>query len=171
MKIKVNTNRILLIVLIPLAIILSDQISKIIVRHNVESNARIALVDKYLTLTKVENTGAFLSLGNNLPHIFYVLLMIILPLIVVGFGIYYLMTKPNLSKLFTIGICLFAGGGIGNVIDRILFGSVTDFLYFDFVIFHTGVVNIADIAVTTGLFVLIYDAYVNKNKQASKTSE
>jgi len=171
MKIKVKTNRIILIVLLPLAVILCDQISKVIVRQNVESNARIALVDKYLTLTKVENNGAFLSLGNNLPRIFYVLLMIALPLIVVGFGIYYLLIKDNLSKLFTIGICLFAGGGIGNVIDRIFYGSVTDFLYFDFVIFHTGVVNIADIAVTTGLFVLIFDAYVNKNKRAPKIAE
>jgi signal peptidase II len=168
---KEKKNRIIFIILLVLAIVGFDQISKIIVRQNVESNSRTALVDKYLTLTKVENTGAFLSLGNNLPHILYVLLMIILPLIVVGFAIYYLITKPNLSKLFTIGICMFAGGGVGNVIDRILFGSVTDFLYFDFVIFHTGVVNIADIAVTAGLFVLIYDAYINKNKLTPKASE
>jgi signal peptidase II len=171
MKLREISIRNVLIVVLLIANVGCDQIAKIVVRHNVEENARISLVDKYLTLTKVENTGAFLGLGNSLPRIVYVLLMIVLPLIALGFALVYLFRKNNLPKLFTVGLGLVIGGGVGNIIDRILFGSVTDFLYFDFVIFHTGVVNFADISVTTGIFILIYDNFVNKRKLTAKSLE
>jgi len=171
MKAKVMTIRNLLIVLLLVSNVGCDQIAKIIVRQKVETNARISLVDDYLTLTKVENTGAFLSMGNKLPRSVYVILMIVLPLLALGYGVFYLLTKNNLSKLLTVGICLVIGGGLGNIIDRILFGSVTDFLYFNFVIFHTGVVNIADISVTAGIFIALYDVYINKRKLMPEASK
>lgn len=174
LKIQMRANekiiRNILIITLLVATVGCDQVAKMIVRQKVETNARISLVDKYLTLTKVENTGAFLGLGNHLPRIVFVLVMIVLPLIVVGYGMFYLLKKNNLSKLFTFGLSLIVGGGIGNIIDRIIFGSVTDFLYFDFVIFHTGVVNLADISVTTGLFILIYDVYLHQGKQTQKST-
>jgi len=72
------------------------------------------------------------------------------------------------TKLLIISISLIIGGGIGNIIDRILYGSVTDFLFFDFVIFHTGIVNMADIAVTTGFFMLLLDAFLSKTSRKNK---
>jgi signal peptidase II len=66
-----NTKKLLKTILI-LTILISniacDQISKNIVRHKIDYNEQISLISKYLTLTKVENTGAFLSLGNSLPQ-------------------------------------------------------------------------------------------------------
>jgi signal peptidase II len=62
-----------------------------------------------------------------------------------------------------IGISFAIGGGLGNIYDRILFGSVTDFLYFDFVLFHTGIVNMADISVTIGFFMIVYELYINRS--------
>jgi signal peptidase II len=144
------------------AIVGADQIAKYIVRDKLEYNVQSSLVGNIVTLTKVENTGAFLSLGDHLPRFFYKFLMIILPLIVLGYALYYLMTGDNLSKLLTVAITLIIGGGLGNIIDRILYGSVTDFLYFDFGLFHTGVVNLADITLTTGFFILIYEYFVSR---------
>jgi signal peptidase II len=51
---------------------------------------------------------------------------------------------------------------LGNIYDRILYGSVTDFISFDFVLFHTGIVNIADISVTAGFFIPAYEFLVNR---------
>jgi signal peptidase II len=139
-----------------------DQISKYIVRQTIEYNSRTSVIGSFVTITKVENTGAFLGLGNKLPRIIYKILMIFLPLIVLGFALYYLLTNNNLFKLLIFAICLVIGGGLGNVIDRVLYGSVTDFLHFDFVIFHTGIVNMADISLTTGFFILIYVYFFNR---------
>ena len=148
-----------------------DQVSKSIVRQKIDYNQEISVIGNYLTLTKVENTGAFLSLGNSLPHVLYIILMIFLPLIVLGYALYYLLTSNNLSKLLIFGICLLIGGGLGNIYDRILYGSVTDFLHFNFAIFHTGIVNMADISVTIGFLILIYVLYINRSRLTPRTSE
>ncbi len=97
--------------------------------------------------------------------------MIILPLLVIGYALFYLLTRNNISKLFLIGVSFIIAGGLGNIYDRILYGSVTDFQYFDFVIFHTGIVNMADILVTIGFLIIMYEVYANQRKLNCKTTE
>jgi len=148
-----------------------DQISKSIVRQRIEYGQQISLIDNFVTLTKVENTGAFLSLGDSLPRFFYKLIMIVLPLIVLVYVLYYLLNSNNLSNLLILGMCLIIGGGFGNIYDRIMYSSVTDFMRFNFVLFHTGIVNIADISVTAGFFILLYEFLVNRKLLNWKTSK
>ena len=160
---KVNkVIRNLLILIILTTNVGCDQISKCIVRQKIDFNDRTSVIGNFVTITKVENTGAFLSLGDHLPRIIYKILMIILPLIVLGYALYYLLTSNNLSKLLILGICFIIGGGLGNVFDRILYGSVTDFLHFNFGLFHTGIVNMADISITIGFVILMYELYINR---------
>jgi len=58
------------------------------------------------------------------------------------------------------------GGGIGNVYDRIIYGSVTDFLHIDLGLFETGIFNMADVSITTGALILLantlYKNYRNR---------
>jgi signal peptidase II len=156
--------RIMFIILIIISDISCDQISKSIVRQKLENNTHINVISKYVILTRVENTGAFLGLGDSVSRLIYKLLMIILPLIVLAYALFYIINRDNLPALLIIGISFLIGGGLGNIYDRILYGSVTDFLYFDFVLFHTGVVNMADISVTMGFFIIIYGFYVDRRK-------
>ena len=165
---RANNLRNLLIIILLITNVCCDQISKYYVRENLEYNAQNSVIGNIVILTKVENTGAFLSLGDNLPRFLYIFLMIILPVAVLGYALYYILTHDNLSKLLTIGITLILGGGLGNIIDRILYGSVTDFLYFDFWLFHTGVVNLADITLTTGFFILIFEFFVSRKSLGQK---
>ncbi|MDR1097426.1 MAG: signal peptidase II [Tannerella sp.] len=141
-----------------------DQLSKHIVRQKVEYGTQISVIGDCVTLTKVENTGAFLGLGNSIPRPLYRLLMIIMPLAVIGYALFYLIKKETLSGLMLVAISLIMGGGLGNIYDRILYGSVTDFLYFDFVLFHTGIVNMADIFVTAGFFMILYGFCMDQRK-------
>jgi signal peptidase II len=120
------------------------------------------VVSNYLTLTKVENTGAFLSLGNSLPQEMKRIILVILPMLALGFAIVYMLTKNNLSNLTLTGICFVVGGGIGNIVDRFLYGSVTDFLHMDFVLFQTGIFNMADVSVMVGVFILFGEYYFRK---------
>lgn len=161
----------LLIFSIIAASVACDQISKSIVRQKINYNEQIIVINNFVTLTKTENTGAFLGLGDNLPWLSYMLLMIILPLLLVGFALYYVFKSSALTKLAIVAICLIAGGGLGNIIDRILYSSVTDFLYFDFKLFHTGIVNLADISVTAGFLLLVYEYFFAKKKTAPSPAE
>jgi signal peptidase II len=152
----------ILILIILCSNIACDQISKKIVRQKIDFNEQISLVDKYLTLTKVENTGAFLSLGNSFPKDLKLIILTILPFIILGFAIIYILTKNNLSNLTLIGIGFIVGGGIGNIYDRFIYGSVTDFLHINFVIFQTGIFNMADVSVMLGTFLLFGEFYFRK---------
>ena len=141
-----------------------DQISKNIVRQRINYNEQIGLINNYLTLTKIENTGAFLSVGQSLPAPIKILLLTILPLIVLGLAFIYLLTKKNLSNLTIIGICFICGGGVGNIYDRLIYGSVTDFLHIDFVIFQTGIFNMADVSIMTGTLLVLFESYFKRTR-------
>jgi signal peptidase II len=141
-----------------------DQISKNIVRQRINYNEQIGLINNYLTLTKIENTGAFLSVGQSLPAPIKILLLTILPLIVLGLAFIYLLTKKNLSNLTIIGICFIVGGGVGNIYDRVIYGSVTDFLHIDFVIFQTGIFNMADVSIMTGTLLVLFESYFKRTR-------
>jgi signal peptidase II len=157
-----------LLVFIIVANILLDQLSKIIVRKAIAENEVIQVFKNYFILTKVENTGAFLSAGNNLPDFLRVILLTILPIVVLLYGLWFVFKHQNIPALMQIGICFLIGGGIGNIFDRVLYGSVTDFLFMDFVIFRTGVFNVADMSIMVGIGLLLLQNFTAKSNEPSK---
>lgn len=139
-----------------------DQVSKIIVRQKVDYNENISIIKDRIILTKVENTGAFLSMGDELPAIVRFTLLSLFPIVVLGFGLYYLFTNAKLPLGIQLGICFLLGGGIGNIYDRLKFGSVTDFLHIDFGLFRTGVFNFADVSIMIGIGILLVQSFKRK---------
>lgn len=146
-----------------------DQISKSIVRNRIEDHEQISVVDNYVTLMRVENKGAFLSLGNSLPNMVRFIFLSLFPLAILGFGLGYLFTKKNLSKTMLLGFAFVIGGGIGNLYDRLVYGSVTDFMHIDFVIFQTGIFNMADVSIMTGMAIVIIGSFLDRSKRDSVT--
>ncbi len=156
-------KRNILISIIVLLAIAFDQISKVWVRNNFESYIETSIVGDIFTLIKVENTGAFLGMGSELPETLRVLLLIVVPVIVlVGITVYTYLEK-SLDKTSIIGFSLIIGGGIGNIFDRIVYGSVTDFLYLNFEFFKTGIFNIADLSVTIGMILILISSFKKKH--------
>ena len=157
-------KRNILITIIVLLGIAFDQISKVWVRNNFESYIETSIVGDIFTLIKVENTGAFLGMGSELPETLRVLLLIVIPVIVlVGITVYTYLDK-SLDKTSIIGFSLIIGGGIGNIFDRIVYGSVTDFLYLNFGgVLKTGIFNIADLSVTSGMILILISSFKKKH--------
>ncbi|MFN8345048.1 MAG: signal peptidase II [Spirosomataceae bacterium] len=139
-----------------------DQVSKNIVRQNVYYNDSIELIGKHLTLTKVENTGAFLSLGAALPEFAKVLFLLILPVVALFLGLGFLLLKSDLSHQRLIGLGFIIGGGIGNIFDRWQYGSVTDFLHIQIGLFQTGIFNLADVSIMTGALIIFAEAFIRR---------
>jgi signal peptidase II len=139
-----------------------DQVSKSMVRERLDKHERVKLAGDYFIMTRVENTGAFLSMGNSLPVPLRILLLSVLPALVMAYGLYFLFTKRSLSWATMLGLCFIIGGGIGNLYDRIVYGSVTDFLHMDFVIFRTGIFNMADVSIMIGTFLILIQALVKQ---------
>jgi len=156
-------SRYLLITILVFLSIALDQISKVWVRNNFENYSEKSIVGDVFTLIKVENTGAFLGMGSELSEIPRILLLIILPVIVLISITLYTYIDKSLDKLSIIGFSLIIGGGIANIFDRIVFGSVTDFLYINLGgIFKTGIFNIADLSVTTGMIIILISSFKRK---------
>lgn len=141
--------------------IIVDQFAKYIVRSHVNEFEIIPLVSNYLILTRIENSGAFLSLGDSLPSFIKTILLSILPSFVIFAGLVFLFVKTHLSGFLITGLCFILGGGIGNLYDRIAYGSVTDFFHIDFVIFQTGIFNLADVSIMIGMAMILIDSYFN----------
>lgn len=161
MKLSRNLGIILLIIF-NIAI---DQISKVIVRANIEIREVIELIGDKFILTNVYNRGAFLGMGSEMNDTLRLILLLVLPTLVLGYLIYYIVTNKTLDKLSTIALSCIAGGGIANVFDRIAFGKVTDFFFIDLGgVFKTGIFNVADMSVSFGMIVLVYTWFLSTRK-------
>jgi len=101
-------------------------------------------------------------MGDELPEIVRFTLLSLMPIVVLGFGLYYLFTNPTLPVGIQLGICFLIGGGIGNIYDRLKFGSVTDFMHIDFGLFRTGVFNFADVSIMIGIGILLIQSFKKK---------
>jgi len=167
MSIKNIKNQRVLVLVLFLNVVV-DQISKLIARKEIAYYEHIPIIKNFFTLTKVENTGAFLSLGDNMPYALRLVILSGLPIIVLGFGLYYLFSHKNLPKSMQIAICFLIGGGIGNLYDRIVHGSVTDFMHMDFGFFQTGVFNFADISIMIGVGILLVQSFRQNLKNNKK---
>jgi signal peptidase II len=141
-----------------------DQFSKVWVRSNFENYSEKNLIGEIFTLIKVENTGAFLGMGSELSEIPRILLLIVLPVVVLISITIYTYIEKTLDKISIIGFSLIIGGGIANIFDRIVYGSVTDFLYINLGgVFKTGIFNIADLSVTTGMILILISSFKRKS--------
>jgi signal peptidase II len=158
--------RMLLIVLILFSNIGCDQISKSIVRSSMMHYQQIHFFDNHVMVTRVENAGAFLSLGNSLSDDLRFFLLVFIPMIVLALATIYLFIKNDLSRSLFIGTAFVVGGGIGNIYDRFIYGSVTDFLHLDFYLFRTGIFNMADVSIMTGVFIVLI-SFMLKNTPSS----
>ena len=143
-----------------------DQLSKVIVRAQVIPGSESDILGDYLTLHNVENTGAFLGMGSDFNPTLRLILLLILPIGVLGYVLYYIIKNKTLDRLSLIGFCCIIGGGIANVYDRIIYGSVTDFLHIDLGgVFRTGIFNVADMSVMLGMGLLLYGNFKTHKKE------
>lgn len=158
-----RTAYIIILITVNIAI---DQITKVLVRGSITFREEIQLIGDTFILTNVENTGAFLGMGSDLSPMMRILLLLILPVIVLGLVTFYIFKEKHMDRWTLTSFTFIIGGGIANVFDRFVYGSVTDFLHLDFGgVFRTGIFNIADVSVTTGMIMLLIGSFLNKKKK------
>ncbi|MEM7036429.1 MAG: signal peptidase II [Bacteroidota bacterium] len=126
--------------------------------------------DAFFAWTYAENDGAFLSLGSNLPDGLRLILLTILPgLLLLGVMVYMLRSKA-LTMAENVCFALIAAGGIGNIIDRIMYGKVVDFMHMNFGVMETGIFNVADLYIVFGIIIYVL-AYFMGPKQPPESTD
>lgn len=134
-------------VAIGVALAAIDQVIKFFVNANLKEVGSVSVIDNLLSFTYVENNGvAFGSFAGN-RWIFVVFTTALIAAILI-----YMFKKKPQSKLFYASVALIVGGGIGNFIDRVLYGYVIDYISLSF---FPPVCNFADYCITVGTVLLM----------------
>jgi len=118
------------------------------------------MVGDNFILTNVENTGAALNLGQDLSPNMKMIFLQILPLFILALLFVYVLKESKISRLHLVAISFIIGGGLGNIYDRILYDSVTDFMYLEYGFLHTGIFNMADVSVVIGGVLILINPIV-----------
>src|SRR5215467_259572 len=132
-----------------------DRITKHIATVTLAGAPARSILGDTVRLDYVENTGGFLGIGANLsPLLRTVIFVVGTALILVALLIASI--KLGGDRWHLLGMSLLAGGGVANLLDRIAYGSVVDFLNVGLGDrFRTGIFNIADVAVVLGICMLM----------------
>ena len=146
-----------------------DQLTKRWVLSNIPAGSRRPFIPGVLDLFHVQNDGAAFSIGSGRPLFFAALTAVV----VLGM-IYAVMREKNLPLPLIAILGLVAGGGIGNGLERVAHGSVTDFLATTFMNF--AIFNVADIFVTCGIIAaciywFVWDSKRRSGKNGDDASE
>lgn len=142
------------------AVIVFDQITKLIAVKYLMPISSVPIIRDVLHLTYVENRGAAFGMLQNHRWVFMVLSTVVMVIILVVMFKY----KKYLHSLMLTGLSFIVGGGIGNMIDRTINGFVVDFV--DFTLINFAVFNIADTFICVGVGLLILDIILKKSDLA-----
>lgn len=142
-------------------IVIADQIIKYFVATFLQPIGSVTVVDHFFKLTYTENNGVALGMFSGMRWVFVALTAILLIVIIA-----IMFKKRPRGKMFYISAGLIIGGGIGNLIDRIFYGYVIDYLSLSF---FTPICNFADYCITVGTILLvIYVLFFSDMKSLSK---
>ncbi len=133
--------------IIGIAIAAVDQIIKYFISIYLQPVGSITVIDNLLNLTYVENRGVAFGMFSDMRWIFVAVTVILIIAVVA-----VMFVKRPKSKMFYLSVALIVGGGIGNLIDRIFYGYVIDYLSLSF---FPPVCNFADYCITIGTILLI----------------
>jgi signal peptidase II len=161
----IRLRNIFTLIFLSIVFIGCDQVTKKLAKkHLIGQPTRSYFYDSF-RLAYAENTGAFLSMGDDWSATTSFWVFTIFPLLVLS-GLFVLVAKKinQLPAWELLALLLIFSGGIGNLIDRILYDRhVTDFLNVGISSLRTGIFNIADLYVTTGAIMMLVGALKKRN--------
>ncbi len=159
MKVEIKKTRRLLknreaVYSVACVLLMVDQLVKLLVRSKIPLMDEVVVIPSFFSLYHIENTGAAFSLFSGAT-----IILVVLSVLVLAFLHFYVLSDEVMGKWKKFGLGIVIGGIIGNLIDRILYGAVVDYLAFSFFGYSFPVFNIADIGITIGFLILVVDIF------------
>ena len=144
-----------------LCIFFLDRISKLWVIRNFSSDEKIEIaISPFLSINLIWNQGIAFGLFSFGESNFYNLLTTIIVIVIAI--IFWMMLKANGIEKY--GFMMIIGGSFGNIIDRLFYSAVPDFIDIHYKSFHWFIFNVADIFITLGVSLLIFKEFFLKKK-------
>ena len=143
-------------------IIFLDQATKEIVLRSIPLNTARPVIDGFFNLTHIHNPGGAFGLMADLSPLMRSIIFLFISSLAVGLIFYFYKKTPAHYAWLSAAFALIFGGAIGNLIDRIRFGKVVDFLDFYLGNLHWPAFNIADSAISVGIGIFLYHLVFKK---------
>ena len=142
---------------LPIVIIILDQATKAMVRASVPVHDSVTVIPGFMDITHVLNSGAAFGILNGVDFPFKtVLIAVIAMAALIGVGMYAASISHH-QLIARVGLALIIGGAAGNLLDRVLAGSVVDFVDVYWRTHHFWAFNVADSAISVGVAIMIFD--------------
>lgn len=142
---------------LPIAIVALDQLTKAIVRSTVPLSASVEVVPGFMNVTHVRNTGAAFGLFNAADFPFKTVAIAVIALAAIVWVGVYAAGLPRHQRVARLGLAFIMGGAAGNLLDRVIIGSVVDFVDVYWGTYHFWAFNVADSAISVGVAIMILD--------------
>jgi signal peptidase II len=143
------------VILVAGAVFVTDQLSKWAIRRLLEPYQVVVVIDSFFHVTHVRNSGGAFSLLANASDAFRVPFFLVVSFLAIGALLYFLRHLPGQERWAIFALAGILGGALGNLVDRIAFGQVTDFLDFHWRGSHWPAFNVADSFITIGVAILL----------------
>lgn len=144
------------------AIVFFDQLTKIIVDRTMALYQSIAIVDGLFNFTYLRNTGAAFGIFAGSAAIFRRPFLIMVSILASGFIVTLLQRLDGRERGLITALTFILGGAVGNLIDRIIYGEVIDFLDVYWRNYHWPAFNVADSCITIGVAIALFCLYKHK---------
>jgi signal peptidase II len=142
---------------LPVSIVILDQLTKAIVRTTLPLASSVTVVPGLVDLTHVRNTGAAFGILNAADFPFKTaIIAVVATVALVSVGV-YTASLAHHQLVARLGLALILGGAAGNLLDRVIVGSVVDFVDVYWRTYHFWAFNVADSAITIGVGTMILD--------------
>ena len=139
-----------------IAIVVFDQATKAIVDRTMPLHDSIPIIDGFFNLTYIRNTGAAFGIFSGSHEIFRLPFLIGVSILAIGFILMMLKKLRDRETGLTMALAFILGGAVGNLIDRILYGEVIDFLDVYWSHYHWPAFNVADSFITIGVGITLF---------------
>jgi signal peptidase II len=158
------------LLLTSLLVVILDYLSKWLVQRDIPLYGETDLVPGFLRLTHLENPGAAFSLFADSPGPWAGRLLLLFSLVALVVIAVLLWRNSSELNLTSFSLALFLGGTVGNLLDRLLRGSVTDFIDFYVGAHHWPPFNVADSAIVVGALILAGKAIFGHHEHKPRTA-
>lgn len=164
-------NRILILLFVLVSCVGCDQATKLMARQTLATAPMQEYAGGLFRFVYAENPGAFLSLGASLSETARFWIFIVLAaLLLIVVAIIALQFSQQTPPIVVVALALVLGGGLGNLIDRIIYdGHVVDFMQIGFPRLRTGVFNVADMAIMAGVTLMLLTTLRRDQPGATET--
>ena len=143
-------------------VVMLDQITKAAVLNKLPLYHSISLIPGFFSLTHIQNPGGAFGFMSHHSSSLRSIVFLLISFVAICFIFYFYKNTPKTHPLLANALALIFGGAVGNFIDRIRFGKVVDFLDFYIGNYHWPAFNVADSAISVGVFILLFHLLLKK---------